>query len=126
MSSSSSSPPSSSSASSSHRRPRGGGREGGKDADLPPALFEPLKEALIKEADRKGLDFGPVRAVDLAKLTGDLQQFMEVTGREKGREGGERVVDENVDDYSPTLPPSLPPSLRMSLVLRPSSKEKSG
>ena len=85
---------------------------------MPPALFEPLKEALIKEAGKKGLDFGPVRAVDLAKLTGDLQQFMEVReggregGRERGRAGKGRW-NESVEaiTHQPSLPPSLPPPL---------------
>ena len=99
---------------------------------MSPALFEPLKEALIKAAEKKGLDFGPIRAVDLAKLTRDLQQFMEVGdrrgegGEEGGREGSEVLRDTLTRHPPPYLQPSLPPSLRMSLASRPSSRERSG
>ncbi|KAM3568303.1 hypothetical protein VYU27_009574, partial [Nannochloropsis oceanica] len=76
---------------------------------MSPALFEPLKEALIEAAGEKGLDLGPIRAGDLAKLTGDLQQFMEdefgVTAKQQGKEWlMTRIPARLFRDYSPKGP----------------------
>lgn len=42
------------------------------------ARFDAIRDFLVSSSKSRGADYGPVRSSDLAKLCGDLQQFMEV------------------------------------------------
>lgn len=54
------------------------------------ARFDAIRDFLVSSSKSRGADYGPVRSSDLAKLCGDLQQFMEVRALE--RWGGAPLV----------------------------------